>query len=73
MNYFILKKNFFKTGTNSKYRFYKTNLSFFLKKNFLKILTKSRLFFSRFFFGPIYKRQKELTIFFSKLLKKKTD
>ncbi len=68
LNFFILRRRFFK----KKFKLFKknkNNLNFFFKKNLFSFLLKIRKFFSFFFFSKKYKRQYELTKFFTKLHK----
>lgn len=68
VNFFVLRKNFFK----KRFKNIKKNIkdsNFFFKKNFFSILLKTRQFFSKIFFSKKYKRQKELTKYYTKLYK----
>ena len=65
LNYFILKKSFFKKKQYKLRYKYNHDLSFFFKKNFFKTLLHGRVFFKKFFFGCVHKRQYELTKYYA--------
>ena len=64
MNYFILKKHYFKKKYFQRKVPQERDSNFFFNNNLYKILLKTRKFFSKVLFNNKYKRQQELTKYF---------
>jgi hypothetical protein len=66
LNFFLLRKKFFKKKIRKVWKRSRDS-NFFFKKNFFSILIKTRSFFSNLLFNKKYKRQGELTNYFLKI------